>query len=89
MEVLSPTTETVDRGVKFEDYAAHGVSEYWIVDADTEGIEQSVLEGDRYRLATRQRDGEVRSTAIAGCVLPVRALFDDAENLAALRTILG
>lgn len=34
VEVLSDLTEKRDRGVKFEDFAAHGVGEYWIVDAD-------------------------------------------------------
>ena len=32
VEVLSETTEHRDRGVKFEDYEAHGVQEYWIID---------------------------------------------------------
>ncbi len=32
VEVLSESTEANDRGIKFEDYAAHGVVEYWIVD---------------------------------------------------------
>ena len=40
VEVLSESTAAVDRGIKFEDYAAHGVSEYWIVDPDAETIEQ-------------------------------------------------
>jgi Uma2 family endonuclease len=41
-EVLSASTEARDRGLKFEDYAAHGVLEYWIVDAETRVIEQYV-----------------------------------------------
>jgi Uma2 family endonuclease len=28
VEVLSPSTEDIDRGIKFQDYAAHGVTEY-------------------------------------------------------------
>lgn len=32
VEILSPSTEARDRGVKMELYAAHGVREYWIVD---------------------------------------------------------
>ena len=30
VEVLSDSTEIRDRGVKFEDFEAHGVSEYWM-----------------------------------------------------------
>lgn len=90
VEVLSPTTESIDRGVKIEDYAAHGVAEYWIVDPDAEVIEQYVLdETGSYRLATRQGDGALRSTVITAFTVSVRSVFDDAENLRALRTILG
>jgi len=32
IEVPSKSTEKIDRGVKYDDYAAHGVQEYWIVD---------------------------------------------------------
>ena len=39
-EVLSPSTEARDRGVKFEDYATHGVSEYWLVEPELRVIEQ-------------------------------------------------
>jgi Uma2 family endonuclease len=40
IEVLSPSTEKVDRGAKAEDYAAHGVGEYWLIDpeADAETV---------------------------------------------------
>ena len=31
-EILSPSTDERDRGIKFEDYAAHGVGEYWLLD---------------------------------------------------------
>ncbi len=43
-EVLSPSTARADRTTKWEDYAAHGVSEYWIVDPEAETVEQYVLE---------------------------------------------
>jgi Uma2 family endonuclease len=34
VEVLSPSTERRDRGIKLERYRHFGVGEYWIVDAD-------------------------------------------------------
>jgi Uma2 family endonuclease len=40
VEVISESTERNDRGVKFDDYAAHGVREYWIIDPDAETLEQ-------------------------------------------------
>ncbi|NER40133.1 MAG: Uma2 family endonuclease [Oscillatoria sp. SIO1A7] len=33
VEILSPGAEEIDRKIKFIDYAAHGVREYWIVDS--------------------------------------------------------
>ncbi|HHY57782.1 MAG TPA: Uma2 family endonuclease [Chloroflexi bacterium] len=84
-EVLSPSTEAIDRGVKFEDYAAHGITEYWIIDPDNERIEQYLLEGEAYTLAFKADSGVVRCRAVPGFVAPVRAVFDEAENLAALQ----
>ena len=85
VEVLSESTEARDRGVKFEDYAAHGVGEYWIVDAERETVEQYLLGESGYELQVKSATGTITSEAIAGLVIPVRALFDEAENLAALR----
>ena len=60
VEVLSPSTERNDRTIKFQDYAAHGVSEYWIIDADAQVIEQYIAPGSarpptRCTPASRQR----------------------------------
>lgn len=89
VEVLSASTASVDRGIKSEDYAAHGVAEYWIVDPDKETVEQYLLTGDEYVLAIKAQTGEVHSTAVPGFVIPVRALFDDAVNRAALQQLLA
>lgn len=89
VEVLSPTTEARDRGVKMIDYAAHGVGEYWLVDPDAETIEQYLLAGDTYPPAERRSDGLLVSQVIAGFEIPIRAIFDEAENLRALRSLVG
>jgi len=91
VEVLSESTEARDRGVKMDDYAAHGVAEYWIVDADAQTVEQYLLDepAEAYRLAMKSASGEIASVAVDGLVLPVRAVFDDAAALAALRAILA
>ena len=88
VEVLSLSTAEQDRGVKFEDYAAHGVTEYWIVDPEAETVEQYILDGERYALQMKSGSGELASVAVAGFEIPVRALFDDAENLRVLRQLL-
>lgn len=90
VEILSPSTARFDRGVKFRDYAAHGVAEYWIVDPVDEAIEQYFIGADgEYVLHARQTDGTIHSRVVSGWVMPVRAAFDDAENLAAVRGIVG
>jgi Uma2 family endonuclease len=88
VEVLSESTEEADRGIKFEDYAAHGVGEYWIVDPVAETIEQYLLHEGAYRLAVKVKAATIASVAVAGFEIPVRAVFDAAEQLAALQAIL-
>jgi len=88
-EVLSPATEDNDRTVKFEDYAAHGVKEYWIIDPASRAVEQYFLEKDEYVLHMKADSGILKSKAVKGFAVPVAALFDETENLAALRLILG
>jgi len=88
-EVLSESTSRRDRGVKFRDYETHGVAEYWILDADRETLEQFLLRDGAYALELKSGSGWVRSRAVAGFEIPIRALFDSGENLAALRALLA
>ena len=89
VEVLSESTEALDRGVKFEDYATHGVGEYWIVDPYQETIEQYLLHEGAYRLVVKVKTGSIASAVVTGFEIPVRAVFDGAAQLAALQTILA
>lgn len=88
-EVLSESTESTDRGEKFRDYEAHGVGEYWLIDPETESLEQYLNRDGIYRLAQKSGSGEVRSVVVSGFVIPVRALFDAQLNLAVLRELLA
>lgn len=89
VEVLSESTATRDRGVKFEDYESHGVVEYWVVDADAECVEQYVVRDGRFELALKSGTGEIASPAIRGLRLPIRSFFDAAANLAVLRELMA
>ncbi len=86
VEVLSDSTAERDRGVKFEDYQRH-VPEYWIVDAEAEVVEQYVQRESGYVLKMKAINGELLCEAIPGLMLPVRAMFDEAESLEALKRI--
>lgn len=87
-EVLSDSTEDRDRGIKFRDFAAHGVGEYWFVDPDEETIEQFVLTGETYELRMKSGSGEVASAVVPGFVIPIRSLFDIDTHLATLRRLI-
>jgi Uma2 family endonuclease len=89
VEVLSPSTSKRDRGIKFQDYALHGVGEYWIVDPVGETVERYALQDAMYPPVEAQRDGMVSSQVVAGFEIPVRAIFDESEYLAAIRKSWG
>jgi Uma2 family endonuclease len=93
VEVLSNSTHDNDRGVKFRDYAAHGIEEYWIIDPDNETIEQYRLIGDEmnrdYELVLEANIGTIRSFTLEGFDIPVRAVFDEAENVQALASLVS
>ena len=87
-EVLSDSTARNDCGVKFDDYAAHGVAEYWIIDPVYEIVEQYLLDGEEYTLVYKVGSGVLSSRVVAGFTIPVTAIFDAAANLTALRRLL-
>lgn len=75
VEILSESTKKRDRGIKFVDYAAHGVYEYWIVDPSKKSLEQYVLRnGEFYILGTHL--GKFRTDTIKGLEIDVKTLFE-------------
>jgi Uma2 family endonuclease len=89
VEVLSPSTTERDRGIKFKDYALHGVAEYWIIDPVVETVELHRLADNVYPPVAAQSEGTLSSDVVPGFEIPARAIFDEAENLSALRAILS
>lgn len=89
-EVLSPSTRRRDRGVKFQDYAAHGVQEYWVLDPAEKTVEIFHLNPlGEYALAAKVHgDQEARSTVVKGFKFPARAVFEPEANLATLKKFL-
>ncbi len=88
-EVLSDSTAERDRGIKYDDYAAHAVSEYWIIDPVSETVEQYQLVGQDYELVVKAQNGTIQSVAVSDFTIPVRAIFDDREQRQALRDLLA
>lgn len=87
VEVLSDGTAKRDRGIKFTDYQAHGVEEYWIVDADSQTVEQYHLVNGQYELILKATEGPIKSFALTGFQIPIRAIFDDAINMQVIAAI--
>ncbi|MBC8111123.1 MAG: Uma2 family endonuclease [Verrucomicrobia bacterium] len=83
--MLSKSTEKTDRGIKFEDYAAHHVYEYWLIDPKKQFIEQYQLYQGRYEILGKINIfGSIKSITVKGFEIPVKALFDEQENLKTL-----
>ncbi len=89
VEVLSKSTAKADRETKFQDYAAHGVGEYWIVDAETQTVEQYFLQNEQYELLVKAKDGSIESVVLPKFKIPIRAIFDETENLNALSNLIS
>jgi Uma2 family endonuclease len=76
IEILSPTTEARDRGIKLKAYARYGVGEYWIVDPTTQVVEVYRLAAEGFRLAaTYARGAAVETPLLPGFLLPVQSVF--------------
>ena len=76
VEILSPSTESADRGRKLQMFARYGVPEYWIVDPVAEALEVLRLEAGSYVVARRAgRDDEVTSTAVPGLRISLGSVF--------------
>jgi Uma2 family endonuclease len=88
VEVISTSTKDRDREIKFQDYAAHGVKEYWIIDATLEVIEQYILDEKKFDLKLKASDGHIESLAIKGFKIAIRAIFDKSENMIELKRIM-
>lgn len=88
VEVVSKSTENRDRGLKFHDYQAHGVKEYWIIDADKETVEQYVLNSKKFELIFKSKKGSIESKIIKGFSADIASFFDNRLNNLEIKKIL-
>lgn len=76
VEIISPSTESIDRNEKFIDYAAHGVDEYWIIDPEKQIVEQYTLSGKNYQLHQKlTKKGVLEAKVIQGFTIELSAIF--------------
>ncbi|SNB64232.1 Uma2 family endonuclease [Thermoflexus hugenholtzii] len=76
IEVTSPSTRTLDREEKAQDYAQAGVPEYWVVDPEHRELWVYRQSGETYQ-AERVTAGWVSSVAVRGFALRVEWLWQD------------
>ncbi len=89
VEILSDSTESRDRGVKFEDFERHGVEEYWIVDADARSVEQYVRNGDTLERVDEAGSGRLICRTVAEFEISTAAVFESGANQKALKELLS
>lgn len=92
VEILSKSTTKLDRGIKFEDYAAHGVREYWIIDPTRQSVEQYQLDEATMAFASvavLYLDDRLSSLTVTGFAIAVRAIFEKEVNLSTLQTLIN
>ncbi len=89
VEVLSHSTEARDRGIKFQDYEAHGITEYWIIDPDSQTLEQYRLnKKKRYELKLKAQEGTLNCESLPGFDIEIVAIFDEGKHMEALKKLL-
>ncbi len=74
IEILSPGTAELDRGVKMENYAKYGVKEYWLVDPETQQFEFYVGREGRF-VAVEAVEGLYRSRVVRGWEVDLAAFW--------------
>jgi Uma2 family endonuclease len=75
-EVLSPSTETLDRTKKLRVYAREGVPHAWLLDPLEQTLEVLVLDSSRWLpLVTHEGDAQVRVPPFDAIVLELAALW--------------
>jgi Uma2 family endonuclease len=78
VEVLSPSTARRDRGVKMRMYAACGVREYWIIDAEERQVQIHSLTDSGWVLAQNGVPGvEIASAILEGLRFDPTRLFEE------------
>ena len=76
VEILSPSTESRDRGIKLKAYARFGIGEYWIVDPHALAVEVYRLAADGFHLAAKCAMGEtIETPLLPGFALAVASIF--------------
>jgi Uma2 family endonuclease len=76
VEILSPSTASDDRGIKYETYEKYGVREYWLVDPDAKFVEVYRHQGGKFeRQGVYKPDQPFVSAALDGATINSQSWF--------------
>ena len=93
VEILSKSTKHHDRTTKYEDYALHGVREYWIIDPVKQCVEQFALltpTDKTYLPYGKFFPGDfIKSIVLPDFEIPVAAIFDEKANFETLKKLMA
>lgn len=77
VEILSPSSEFLDRRLKLELYARTGVKEYWVVSPFPSYVEVLVLDGSKYRVEhVVAREQALISPTFPDLKIALKSVFD-------------
>ncbi|MCY3544857.1 MAG: Uma2 family endonuclease [Chloroflexi bacterium] len=76
IEILSPSTASIDRNFKRALYARHGVKEFWLVDTDARNITVMLLHENGYEIVGIYGEGQtLTSPTLEGFTLNIGEIF--------------
>jgi len=69
LEIVSPESQSRDRELKFKEFEAAGVREYWIVDPMSKTVEAYALDAAQKYLRVPEAEGKIHSAVVPGFYL--------------------
>jgi len=75
VEILSPSTSSRDRVLKYNRYLSAGVKEYWIIDPDSKTVQVCILSDRAYVVHAYGEHDEAPVSVLEGCVINLTKVF--------------
>ena len=76
IEILSPSSRSRDKLVKFNQYLLAGVREYWIVDPDEKTVQACILKHGGYDIIMHVEADEVPVHVLHDCMIKLAEVFE-------------
>ena len=77
VEILSPSTASRDRNIKFNRYLIAGIREYWIIDPESETLAVNLLKDGDYITHVYKKDETAPVRVLEGCSIDLSEIFVD------------